>query len=251
MPGRIEVTDIAFDALTLDGAVGRICQLARRRPASTVVTPNVDIVVLAHRDPRLRQAIAAATLVLADGQPIVWASRLRPPGLPGRVTGADLVPALAARAAQEGLSLFLCGAAPGVAERAAEELRRRHPSLRIVGVAAPPREELDSPALIEEINGARADILVLAFGAPIQEIWMERHRERLAVGVAIGAGAGIDFLAGVQRRAPAWMQRAGLEWAYRLAREPRRLWRRYLVRDPLFAWYLLRWLVRGRSAPQA
>jgi N-acetylglucosaminyldiphosphoundecaprenol N-acetyl-beta-D-mannosaminyltransferase len=239
-PARVRVAGVEFDRLDMGAAIERIAELARQRPMSTVVTPNVDLVVIANRDPAFMTAIRRADLVLADGQPVVWASRLTGRRLPERVTGADLVPALVEVAEERGLRVFLLGGAPGVAERAAARLRTLAPGVVIVGTAGPPAAAIDAPDVIRQINDARPDLLFVGFGAPKQELWLERHRAELDVGVGIGVGASLDFAAGRVPRAPRWMQRHGLEWLFRLAREPRRLWRRYLVRDPAFAWYLVR-----------
>jgi N-acetylglucosaminyldiphosphoundecaprenol N-acetyl-beta-D-mannosaminyltransferase len=236
----VRVAGVEFDRLDMRGALDRIAELAAARPMSTVVTPNVDLVVIANRHPAFKATIRRAELVLADGQPVVWASRLIGQPLPQRVTGADLLPAVMSLAAERGLRVFLLGGGPGVAERAADRLRAREPGVAIVGTAAPPPGAIDDPEVIGRINDARPDILFVGFGAPKQELWLERHRHELDVGVGIGVGASLDFAAGRVPRAPRWMQRHGLEWLFRLAREPRRLWRRYLVRDPAFAWYLVR-----------
>jgi N-acetylglucosaminyldiphosphoundecaprenol N-acetyl-beta-D-mannosaminyltransferase len=151
--------------------------------------------------------------------------------LPGRVTGADLVPALASLAAQRGYSLYLLGGRAGVAARAGQLLQEQNPGLRIAGAVSPPHlSVLDAnPALVDDIHRAQPDALLVALGNPKQEKWIAMHAPELAVPVMIGVGGSLDFIAGVTRRAPPSMQRLGLEWAYRLAREPRRLWRRYVV----------------------
>jgi len=242
---RVRVAGVEFDHVDMPEATERIAELAGRRPMSTVVTPNVDLVVIANREPAFMAALRAADLVVADGQPVVWASRLIGRGLPERVTGADLLPALIALAAERGLTVFLLGGREGVAEAASRRLRATSPQVRIVGAAGPPEAVIDRPEVISQINMARPDLLFVGFGAPKQELWLERHRATLDVGVGIGVGGSLDLAAGRLPRAPQWMQRWGLEWLFRLAREPRRLWRRYLVRDPAFVWHLLRDLRRS------
>ena len=239
---------VEFDDVDMREATELIADLASRRPMSTVVTPNVDLVVIAHRDPEFMEAIRAADLVVADGQPVVWASRLIGPGLPERVTGADLVPKLIAVAADRGLRIFLLGGRPGVARRAAQRIRAQTPGVEIVGTADPPGTGAEGPAVLDGINDARPDILFVGWGAPRQELWLQRHRHDLDVGVGVAVGGSLDIVAGRLRRAPKWMQRYGLEWLFRLAREPRRLWRRYLLRDPMFAWYLIRDIRRSRRS---
>ncbi len=218
-----------------------------------VLTPNVDHVVVAERSEEFRDAYAAADLSLADGMPIVWSSRLLGAPLPEKVSGSDLVLPLMDRAAARGWSVFLLGAGPGIANAAAERLRRER-RVHVVGTAAPyvrvgPGEpDPDGDAAVEAIRGARPDLVLVAFGAPKQEIWMHRRREALAPAVLLGVGASLDFVAGRVRRAPSWVSGAGLEWLWRLAREPRRLARRYLVEDPRFLAVLWRELRRRRRS---
>jgi N-acetylglucosaminyldiphosphoundecaprenol N-acetyl-beta-D-mannosaminyltransferase len=195
-----------------------------------VVTPNVDHTVMFQENAALRAAYADASLVLADGAPVVWASRLLGRALPERVTGADLTPNLFA-AVQEPLTVYLLGAAAGVGERAAAKIQQRWPAVKVVGTYSPPlgfehREE-ENEAIIERINAVAPDLLVLGLGAPKQELWIHQHRTRLHVSAALCVGAVIDFLAAEKARAPQYVQRAGLEWLHRLMSEPRRLFRRY------------------------
>jgi N-acetylglucosaminyldiphosphoundecaprenol N-acetyl-beta-D-mannosaminyltransferase len=180
--------------------------------------------------PELRAAYADAALVLADGAPLVLASRLVGRALPERVAGSDLVPRLFGEARQP-LRVFLLGAAPGVADGAAANIRKRWPLVEVVGTYSPPlgfeRDAAQNAEILAMIAGAAADLLVVGFGAPKQELWVHRHRHLLRVKVAICAGATIDFLAGHRRRSPVWMRRIGLEWVHRLVSEPRRLTGRY------------------------
>jgi len=249
---RLRLGELEIDAVTLPEALDRIEALVAAGGGGAVFTPNVDHAVKASRDPEFRAAYAAASLSLADGTPILWASRLIPPRLPAKVSGSDLVEPLAVRAAQRGWRVYLLGAGPGVAAQAARELTRRH-GTHVVGVDAPfltlaPEGEAESRAALARVREARPDLLLVAFGAPKQEIWIHRHRAELGSAVAVGVGASLDFVAGTIPRAPRWVSRAGLEWLYRLVREPRRLWRRYLVEDPAFAGILLGTWRRARRA---
>jgi N-acetylglucosaminyldiphosphoundecaprenol N-acetyl-beta-D-mannosaminyltransferase len=203
-----------------------------------VFTPNVDHVVLAHEDARLREAYARASLSLADGMPLIWTSRLLGTPLPEKVSGSDFVGPLLERAAARGWRVYFFGGAPGAAETARDRMLERLPELRIVGVDAP-RVDVDEPPerrapVLERIRAAEADLVLVGLGAPKQEIWIDQVRTTLRPAVLLGVGASLDFLAGAIPRAPPWMSRSGLEWLYRLGREPRRMWRRYLVRDPKF-----------------
>jgi N-acetylglucosaminyldiphosphoundecaprenol N-acetyl-beta-D-mannosaminyltransferase len=208
--------------------------------------------VIAEDDPAFRAAYAAADLALADGMPLVWASRLLPVRLPERVAGSDLVVPLLARAAARRWRVFLLGGAPGSAEAAAAAARAM--AVDVCGFASPrvPADPLapdpEGDAAVAALRAARPDLVLVGLGAPKQELWIHRRREVLAPAVAVGVGAAIDFLAGRVRRAPRWIARCGLEWAWRLASEPRRLWRRYLLRDPRFALVLARELARALPA---
>lgn len=243
-PGRrIQLGQLAVDRITFAGAVDAITTLVERGRGGMVFTPNVDHVVMAEDDLRFRRAYAAADLSLADGMPVVWASHLLGQPVPEKISGSDLAPSLMNRAEIKGFRVYLLGGAPGVAELAANNLRRRHPRLTIVGTASP-RIDLREPeesrqGVLDEIRKAAPDLVLVALGAPKQEIWMHEAADALRPAVLLGVGASIDFLAGTARRSPAWMSAAGLEWLYRLAREPRRLARRYLLRDPKFLGILL------------
>jgi N-acetylglucosaminyldiphosphoundecaprenol N-acetyl-beta-D-mannosaminyltransferase len=231
---RVYFGGTAIDQLDFDQAVERIREfLASGRPRQ-VVTANLDFLSIAERNHEFRAAINAADLAVADGMPLVWLSRLRGEPLPERVTGVELVDACCEIAAESGLGVFLMGAGPGVAQAAAEQLRERHPDLRIAGAYTPPMGPLkrrEEARLIRTIQNAAPAFLFVALGAPRQDFWIRDHLAELNVPVAMGVGCTLDLLAGTTSRAPEWMQAAGLEWAYRLVREPRRLWRRYLVND--------------------
>lgn len=234
---RISLLGLPVDRLTLpatlDSLMARIEEQRSSGPqtppqTTQVVTLNPEIFMRARAQPRLRAIIQAADFVVADGAGILWAARLLGEPLPGRVPGVDLAQGLAQRAADHGYRLFLLGAAPGVAEQAAARLERDYPGLHVAGTfAGVPQREGDEEA-IARIQAARADILLVAYGSPAQEYWIEREQGRLDVAVAIGVGGAFDFLAGRVPRAPQWMRARGLEWLYRLWREPWR-WRRMLV----------------------
>jgi N-acetylglucosaminyldiphosphoundecaprenol N-acetyl-beta-D-mannosaminyltransferase len=251
------ILGIPIDDLTMPEALDRLDEFVRVGRATgkshQVATVNADFVVKALDDPELRGILQGTDMATADGMPLVWGARLLGVDLAGRVTGADMVPALAERACERGYSLYLLGAAPGVAARAAEILQARHPGLRIAGVVSPPYGsilEMD-PAIVEGVRQARPDILLVAFGNPKQEKWISMHSRTLSVPVMIGIGGTLDFIAGVTRRAPDWMQRSGLEWLFRLVQEPKRLWRRYVVDLAGFGLFFVRqwWAMRGSRVP--
>lgn len=252
MGTRIALGSVPVDVLRFDEALEAIEALVDRRAGGAVFTPNVDHVVKAERVPELREAYQGVDLSVADGMPLVWASRLLGTPLPERVAGSDLVLPLARRAAVRGWRVYLLGGAGGDAARAGAVLQRL--GVALAGVEAP-RVELDATgaaanaAIAARIRASRADLVLVALGAPKQEIWIHRHRGQLGGAVAIGVGASLAFLAGTLPRCPRWMSRRGLEWLFRLASEPRRLWRRYLVEGPAFLPIVLRtW--RGSDAPR-
>lgn len=239
---RVRVADLGFDPITRPVAVRRIVAMARARDrARQVCTGNLDHLYLAQRDHAFRAAYEGADLVLADGAAVVWLSRLaRGPILPERVAGSDLFWELTRASALEGLRLFFLGGAPGSAVRAAIAAERRHPGACIVGTYCPPVSAFDTEEEQWRIKGivrsAKPDVLLVALGAPKQEIWIAKNKEELGVPVSIGVGGSFEMAAGIARRAPEPVQRIGLEWLYRFAQEPRRLFRRYFVQDlPMFA----------------
>lgn len=249
---RLRIGHLEVDVLGLEEALAAIEALVDARRGGVVFTPNVDHVVKAERDAELRAAYAAADLALADGMPLVWASRLLGTPLPERVAGSDLVLPLAALAARRGWRVYLVGGAPGDAARAAEVLARAH-GVAIAGVDAPALDLSHAGAeaaraAAERVHDARPELVLAAFGAPKQELWIHRHRDLLRPAVVLGVGASLAFVAGTIPRAPRWMSRSGLEWLHRLAREPRRLWRRYLVEDAAFAPIVVRSWREARRA---
>ena len=246
-----------IDNLNMQEALARIEEFIRigRKIGKThqIATVNADFVVKALSDPELRYLLQEADMATADGMPLVWGARLLGTPLEERVAGADMIPALAEISAQKGYSMFFLGAAPGVAARAGDILRAKHPDLKIVGILSPPQSsvlEMD-PAIIEAIKNAKPDILLVAFGNPKQEKWIGMYGRELGVPVMIGVGGTFDFIAGQTKRAPLWMQNIGLEWTFRLAQEPRRLWKRYVVDMAAFGSFFVRqwWVTRRRAMP--
>jgi len=234
-PPRIAVADLLFDDIDLPQAVAVVERALAGGTRGYIVPANVDLLMQYRGSRRYRIACDAAALRLADGMPIVWAARLLGRPIRSRVAGADLVPALCELAAARGHSVFLLGGRTGVADRAAARLTNRFPGLRVAGAHTPPDrfepEGEAAEAAVRAVNRARPSLLFVGLGAPTQELWLHRSWARLDATVAVCCGAALDFAAGVRSRAPQWMQRIGMEWAWRLVHEPRRLWRRYLVRD--------------------
>lgn len=234
MNSQIQLFGLDIDAVRMPEAVSRIYEWVRTGYVRCryVVTPNVDHAVMFQENESLRAAYESAELVLADGFPVVLASRLLRRPIPERVAGSDLVPALFdAAQSNGGLRVYLLGAAEGVADTAAKNIRSRWPDVEVVGTYSPPlgfeRNDEENAAIFERIAEASPDVLIVGLGAPKQELWVHAHRDQIDASAALCVGATIDFLAGHKTRAPRWMQRAGLEWLHRLASDPRRLAGRY------------------------
>ncbi|WP_052012431.1 WecB/TagA/CpsF family glycosyltransferase [Alicyclobacillus hesperidum] len=239
-----------FADMTLEQTANYIVECVRKNVKQTVHTVNVDHLVLREQDEHYRKASDSADLITADGMPIVWFSRLVGRALPERVAGADLVHKLLLLPAEQGLRFFFLGTTTEVCAKAREVAMDANPSVQIVGFASPTPGELRDPEVITslqaQINESGANVLLVALGAPKQEILIYRWEAHLDTVVNIGVGASLDFLAGKVARAPRWVQRMGIEWLYRLSREPRRMWRRYLIRDSRFVIIALRELFASR-----
>lgn len=226
----VEIWGVPFDNLTLYGAVNRIAELIERQLPEFVITANLNYVMLHNADRKLRRATRDAAMILADGQPIVWRSRLGKNRLPERVAGSELIFRLAERASEEGWRIYMLGGKPGVADRASERLRRKYPGIQIVGVESPPFRALtasEQEAQMNRIRQAKPDLLLVAFGQPKGELWIHKNLPEICVPVSIQLGASFDFLAGTANRAPVFWQRIGMEWAYRMVMDPARLMPRY------------------------
>jgi N-acetylglucosaminyldiphosphoundecaprenol N-acetyl-beta-D-mannosaminyltransferase len=221
--------------------------IARRDRVHQICTVSPEFVMIAQDNPEFMQVLRQADLCVADGVGLLLAARLLGHRLPERVTGSDGVPLIARRAAERGWKLFLLGAAPGVAERAAARLMADNPGLVIAGTYAGSPDPAEEEAIVARVNTSGADVLFVAYGAPQQDLWIARNRDRLTVAVAMGVGGTFDFIAGVVPRAPRWMRQTGLEWLYRLYRQPWR-WRR-MLRLPRFMWAVL--TRRGQPLPRA
>lgn len=249
---RLRIGAVPIDVVTFQQALDAIERLVARGEGGAVFTPNTDHVVNAEDQAAFKQAYAEVDLSLVDGKPLLWAARLLGEPLPAKISGSDLVGPLMALAAARRWRVYLLGAGPGVAEKAAEVLRER--GVDIVGTASPfvSKEGVpDSPEVLAHVRAARPDLLLVAFGSPKQELFIHRSRAELGSAVALGIGASLDFIAGTLKRAPQWMSDAGLEWLYRLSQEPKRLWRRYLVNDPKLALILARQLREAQKTRPA
>ncbi len=234
-PGRIGILNVGFDDLDKDGAVERALELIRGHSGGWVVTPNPEIVLECRRNPQLAQAVREAALVIPDGIGVIYASRILGTPLREKIAGIDFACALMEKLARSSGSVYLFGAKPGVAEAAAKTLMQAYPGLRICGTHDGYFSD-DGP-ILTDIRESRPDLVLVCLGAPKQELWMREHAAVLDAGLMIGLGGSLDVFAGTAQRAPDGWQRLGLEWLYRLLKEPKRI--RRMIRLPLILLYAL------------
>lgn len=244
-PASARILGIRVDNVDQTEAIERLLALAESGGTHQVVTVNPEFIMRAQTDEAFRAVLLAADLALADGVGLLWAARFLGAPLRGRATGTDSLILLAPHAARRGLSFFLLGAAPGVAEAAAARLQREVPGLRIAGTYAGSPSPEEEAEIVERVRQAAPHFLFVAYGAPQQDLWIARNLKRLGVPVAMGVGGAFDYVSGRAPRAPAILRRVGLEWLYRLIRQPWR-WRRMLAL-PQFALRVLRFRLRGEQ----
>lgn len=230
----IEVLGLPVSKLTAPAALAEIERIYEQEAPALVAYANAHTLNLSVSDPLYREVLSKASLILNDGAGVALAARLNGDRFPANLNGSDLNPQILALAAQRGWPVFFLGAKPGVARRAAEAMRARYPSLQIAGCRdgywAPP----ETAEVVEGIKASGASLVMAAMGNPLQERWLDRHLGATGARVGVGVGAFFDFAAGEAVRAPAWMNRWGIEWVFRLVREPKRLWKRYIVGNPVF-----------------
>ncbi|MBN4073455.1 WecB/TagA/CpsF family glycosyltransferase [Mariprofundus ferrooxydans] len=248
----VQMFGLSFNASTLGEAAQMVIAAAEQKKKGLVVTPNVDHIVMMDRDREMKVHYQKAMFRFADGMPLIWFSKIfMKQSLPERVTGADLLPAIALLADEKEMRLFFLGGQDGVAARAAKELQKSSPGLQIAGVYCPPfgfeHDACESTKIVNMINQSGSDILFIGVGAPKQEKWAARHLEQLEVGPILGVGAAFDFAAGTVKRAPLFFQRMGMEWLWRLIKEPRRLCYRYVIQDSRFIFLICKQLWNTRS----
>lgn len=235
---------IGIDNVNLIEAGTKVIEMAKNKDTqSFVVTPNVDHIMKLRNDKEFKIIYERATLILADGQPLLWAAKFLKKPLKEKVSGSDLFPLVCEMAAKEGLKVFLLGAQEGVALTAATRLTKKYTGLNVVGVYSPPfgfeKIKEENEKIITLLREAQPDILFVGLGAPKQEKWIYRHINAIKVPVSLGIGASFDFEAGTIKRAPHWMQKNGLEWFWRFCQEPKRLFKRYFIEDSKFFLLLL------------
>jgi len=239
----VDVDGLPFSSQSEDEVVDSVFHALGSGLGGRIVTPNIDILQVVRRQPELRELVRAADVLVADGMPIVWASKLLRTPLPERVSGADLVWSLAGRAASEGRSLYLLGGMPGIAQRAGQTFIERYPDLKIVGYDSPDFGFEHSPkqmrAVVDKLSAAKPDLVYLALGFPKQDVVAAQLAQYLPRTWFLGCGGALDMAAGAVDRANPTMQKLGGEWIHRLLKEPRRLARRYLLNDAPYAAGLL------------
>ena len=236
---RLNILRVPVDAITYEGWLAQIdTWIGSGSRARHVCTVNPEFIMIAQGDPIFLHILQRAAFCVPDGVGLLWASRRLGKPLPGRVTGSDGLPLIARRAEQRGWKIFFLGAAEGIAEKAARKLKARYQRLQVAGTYSGSPSAAEEDEIVEMINASGADILFVAFGAPNQDKWIARNLPRLQVSMAMGVGGSFDFIAGIVQRAPAWMQERGLEWLYRLLKQPWRLKR--MLRLPRFVIAVLR-----------
>jgi N-acetylglucosaminyldiphosphoundecaprenol N-acetyl-beta-D-mannosaminyltransferase len=240
LPKRVDILGCRIDPVDMDAAISRCDAYVRERAHAQHMAVNAAKIVSSRRHRDLQRLINDSDIVTADGQAVVWASRLLGDPLPARVTGIDLMQQLLALAERRGYRVFLLGARAETLERAVARLRVRHPRLIVAGQRDGYFSPAEEPAVAAEIRAARPDVLFVAMPTPRKEYFLGRWGGQIDAPFSMGVGGALDVIAGDTRRAPRPLQRLGLEWAFRLAQEPHRLWRRYLVTNAAFVWLTLR-----------
>jgi N-acetylglucosaminyldiphosphoundecaprenol N-acetyl-beta-D-mannosaminyltransferase len=245
--GRVNVLGVGVDPLTVEELHAEIGRLVRDRKRGLVLNANAHCLNLCYEDPALRSFLNGAEIVFCDGAGVMLAARILGRRIPARITYADWAWQLADFAAARNFSLYFLGARPGVARAAARRLKERYPDLEVAGVHHGYFDRSENEAVVEEINAAAPDILLVGLGMPLQEYWLMENRHRLDAGLALTGGAVFDYVSGRLRRGPRFLIGSGFEWLARLLVEPRRLWRRYLLGNPLFLLRVVRQRLGARG----
>jgi N-acetylglucosaminyldiphosphoundecaprenol N-acetyl-beta-D-mannosaminyltransferase len=241
---KVNICGISISNLNTRCVLGMIEELILGKSYSYIVTSNVDHLVKCRVDQEFRNIYYSANIVTADGMPLLWAADYLGTPLKEKISGSDLFLEICELSSHKGYKIYLLGGKPGSAKKSAERLKERYPRLNIAGVYCPDygfeADENENKLIIDKIIRAKPDVLFVGLGAPKQEKWIYYNKDKYQVPVSIGIGATFDFVSGMVKRAPVWMQKTGLEWFWRLMMEPGRLWKRYLIDDPVFFWLVLK-----------
>jgi len=239
MSEKIEFMDLPFDSVTMEQTIEQCLEwCADDKPARTLMTINAALLMMMRSDPALNQANKAGDLIVADGLPVVWATRIIGTPLVGRVAGVDLMQNLLKVGDEKKLRIFLLGAKQEVLDSMFQLCAEKYPNLVIAGSRNGYFTEDDHAEIVGQIHESNTDILFIGMPSPFKEIWGEKHRNELGVSAIIGVGGSFDVIAGFVKRAPVWMQNIGMEWFWRLMMEPRKMWKRYLVNNSQFIYRL-------------
>ncbi len=245
---KTKIADVEIDNISMQETLDKVEDFIRSKTNKFIVTPNVDHIIRLRKDAKFRKCYKSSSLILADGMPILWAASFLGMPLKEKVSGSDLFFKLCELSARKGYKLFFLGGREGASKKSAEVMSKKFPSLRVVGFYCPPfgfeNDTKETSRILEAIKKVSPDILFIGVGSPKQEKWIYDHKEEYNVPVSIGVGAAFDFASGVVRRSPIWMQKIGLEWLWRLMMEPKRLWKRYLIDDPVFFWLVVKQKLR-------
>ena len=248
MKKRIKLFGIDIDNISMEETINEIELLIKKKKPSLVVTPNVHHINILQKDNEFGKIYKHAYLVIPDSTPLLWLSKIVGVPLKERVTGSDLLPLFSKIAAEKEYRLFFLGAAPGIAKKAAETLIQKNPGLKITGTYSPyfgfQNDEKENRKIVDMIKKCNPDVLFVCLGPPKQEKWSWKYKDKINVPVIICVGAAFDFIGGKVKRAPKWIQKLGLEWFFRLCQEPRRLWKRYLIGNIIFAWLVLKEFIK-------
>lgn len=227
-----------IDNVTKEEAISHIEYCIRNRMIGQVITPNVDQIVRIEWDKYFKKICESCELLLVDGHPLIWTAKYYGQPFKEKICGSDLMPELCQVAAKKGYSVFLLGAAPGVAQKAADKLKKIYPKLKVAGVYSPPLGFENNPNELDYINkmlfDSKADMLFVGMGVPKQDIFIYENMHKYQIPMSFSIGGTIDFIAGEQKRAPVWMRKIGFEWFYRLLTNPKKMFKRYLIDDIKF-----------------
>lgn len=241
--GKFCILGVNISAIDMDDTCSLIEEAVSKRQKKYICTCPAGTIMECKRDKRVLESVNSADLAVPDGMAVVWLGKLRGHRQIGRVYGPDLMQKICGISAEKGYRNYLYGSSPDVLDKIRERLGKKYPGLVISGVFSPPFRKLskdEDDRAVADINRSNSDIVWVGLGSPKQDLWMHEHRDRINASVMIGVGAAFDFLSGTKNQAPKWVQRAGMEWSFRLATEPKRLWRRYIIGNTMFLYLIIK-----------